>query len=725
MVKPLRVVWLILSVLTAIAALPAGEAQAAPQTTITLTSIPPGATVYIDGKEKGARGQSGDAFKVKLTRGTHKVLLELEGYKPMEQTIQVGPTAQRMVFTLERAPARLTVRAPAASDDAQGGELFIDGVNVGTVPREVEVTPGQHLVEVRKPGYKIFSETVEVRAAEVKALLVTLRAEIKRGSLLILAVGGEGVVYVDGQNKGQAPAVVDGLDEGEHTVEIRKAEGEAPIWQGRARVQAGQQTQVRAEVKQEPKTGSLLVLAPADAEVIIDGTTQARPNQEIPDLKPGQHVIQVQGKGYRPVTKIVEIEVGKQRAEKVELQQTDEARGVASLRVIMVNPIEGAQYFVNGRRVREEDVTSDKGMEVTAGPSVVVVQREGFGKVTKMVNIAAGAREAVTVELRNVGRLVVTSTPPGAQVWINGSQVGQTPYTGEDVPGGQHMVEVRLHNHQVYQQQVTVRAGEQSTVSAALQEAPAAAPVPVTPPHMQASFSAVPHDPGRFSVDVSVGYPYFIGSSLVVGAWRRGMFGLDAGVDVRTAFYLTEAMVRARAQLFQAGPIAGGLNLAIGGGGGPRGRNTFTFEIGAPLTLMAGRLVMLTARPYLQVYSDQLCPTPQAASVAEFLPEHDGDRCTGASGMFPDATLAARTGTYDPTDARYQEAGTGVLDRFTRARFFLQAVLEVEVTRVFNLWLLFETAPGQERQAFTDKFGQIFPTSDVGVYGRVGATFKF
>ena len=105
----------------------------------------------VDGRELGLRGYSSPTTKIRLSRGPHRVLLELEGYKPVEQVIQVI-LPQKFTFTLERAPARLEVKSPGTNDTARGAELFIDGAPAGTVPVPVEVPSGRHLVEVRKPG---------------------------------------------------------------------------------------------------------------------------------------------------------------------------------------------------------------------------------------------------------------------------------------------------------------------------------------------------------------------------------------------------------------------------------------------------------------------------------------------------------------------------------------------------------------------------------------------
>ena len=196
-------------------------------------------------------------------------------------------------------------------------------------------------------------------------------------------------------------------------------------------------------------------------------------------------------------------------------------------------------------------------------------------------------------------------------------------------------------------------------------------------------------------------------------------------------------------------------------------RNSFTFEAGIPMTLLAGNLVKLTLRPYLQYYSDRLCPSQddlvQLRNNGDFAtlynliqPEHVGDRCAStldnttvppvqprygqnaiaaAAGIDPVTKMAAPM-SYNPDltitgmDGRqiyvFREDGNPVLDRFTGVRFMLQAVVEIAITPNASIWALIEGAPGQgSRQQYTDKFNRVFPIDDFPLYGRIGYTAKF
>lgn len=152
-------------------ALPAGAET--PYFRVTVDSVPPGAKVYVDGKQEGMACQAGPNCKPRVSKGTHRLLLELDGYKPVEESINVSGN-QRFVFTMHAAGGRLEIRPASGSTSAQGAELLIDGKLSGLVPGEVEVSPGRHTIEVKRPGYSLYTQEIEIKAQESRVLMVSL-----------------------------------------------------------------------------------------------------------------------------------------------------------------------------------------------------------------------------------------------------------------------------------------------------------------------------------------------------------------------------------------------------------------------------------------------------------------------------------------------------------------------------------------------------------------------
>lgn len=222
---------------------------------ITILTTPPGAKVYVDGKEKGIACQSGPNCKPRMSRGTHRVTMELDGYKALEETINVaGP--QTLTFALQPAPARLNIKTLATNQAAHGGELFIDGKLAGSVPTEIEVPPGKHMIEVRRPGYQPYSEAIEVKGGELHPLFIALNAEAKgaptTGALMITSELSAAEVIVDEQPRGPAPVLVESLSPGDHVVEIRPKDPSYQPWRRNVRVSAGQQAAAYATFTANP-----------------------------------------------------------------------------------------------------------------------------------------------------------------------------------------------------------------------------------------------------------------------------------------------------------------------------------------------------------------------------------------------------------------------------------------------------------------------------------------
>jgi hypothetical protein len=189
------------------------------------------------------------------------------------------------------------------------------------------------------------------------------------------------------------------------------------------------------------------------------------------------------------------------------------------------------------------------------------------------------------------------------------------------------------------------------------------------------------------------------------------MFGIDAGVGVRTDGYMTEAGAHAKFQFLKAGPVAIGTQVYLGGGGGPTGRNDFTFEWGLPISLLFGDIVRVTGNPYLQVSTDRLCPSTPTSGEPTV--------CTKGYGVLPPGKTE--------WDSRF---GQSPRDRFVTPRFMLQAAIEVAVHQVATVWFIFEGAPTGERAAYMGSSATGYSPgfawhSDPQIYGRLGVTFKF
>jgi len=130
---------------------------------VTVESDPPGASIYIDDKSKLV-GQTPSTMK--LDPGRYKLFLNLDGYAPFEQDLDVRPGQPLTLrFKLEKFQRVGQVRVKT---NVRGASLFIDGRNIGLTPYKDLITldEGAHQIAVSKDEYTASNKEVKVVVGE-------------------------------------------------------------------------------------------------------------------------------------------------------------------------------------------------------------------------------------------------------------------------------------------------------------------------------------------------------------------------------------------------------------------------------------------------------------------------------------------------------------------------------------------------------------------------------
>ena len=150
-------------------------------------SRPPGAKVFVDGKDRGAT----PAAIRDLARGAHRVRVTQDGYAADERRIVITAKrpSQSMTVALARTRAGAAARgAPAAAAPASrfsgslavdsrpaGATVFMDGKLVGTTPLALKgVAAGSHAIRLEHDGYRRWSSSVRVVASEQNRVTASL-----------------------------------------------------------------------------------------------------------------------------------------------------------------------------------------------------------------------------------------------------------------------------------------------------------------------------------------------------------------------------------------------------------------------------------------------------------------------------------------------------------------------------------------------------------------------
>lgn len=115
---------------------------------------------------------------------------------------------------------------------------------------------------------------------------------------------------------------------------------------------------------------------------------------------------------------------------------------------------------------------------VQPGRHLVQVGREGFVTFTQWVELAGGQVLTLPVMLEreapSTGSVLVAADVSGAPVFVDGAPRGSTPTVIENLPVGEHVIEIRPDGLPVHRETVRIVAGERASINPTLRPRPAA-----------------------------------------------------------------------------------------------------------------------------------------------------------------------------------------------------------------------------------------------------------
>ncbi|HVZ72301.1 MAG TPA: PEGA domain-containing protein [Polyangia bacterium] len=355
-----------------------------------------GADVKIDGVGRGSLPNSFD-----LAAGRHQVEINKAGFKPWSDWFDLGEGEHRtrdVSLTKAEAPGGALL---VTSDG--GGDVYVDGVRKDVAPTMIEgVAAGDHIVEVKKDGATPWRQTVTVVSGQQTKVAATFGASSTGGALRVIASEPDTEVFVDGEDKGRAPASVTGLATGEHVVEGRRAKFKTV--QQTVRVAAGESAVVQLKMEVAPPDrphASLKVQsAVPNAEVFVDGSSLGRAPVDRSDLDPGKHYVVVHKDGYTDFKREVVLLENQAIALVADLSATGTLRALSSP--------EGADVRVDGELIGKTPVVREG---VSVGSHLVEVDLKGYFKHKDTVKIDGGREYLYSADLQ----LVPTGPTPEQQ----------------------------------------------------------------------------------------------------------------------------------------------------------------------------------------------------------------------------------------------------------------------------------------------------------------------
>jgi hypothetical protein len=363
---------------------------------VRIDSAPQQAAVYLDDERYGIVGYT--PYSGSLQKGEWTVILKKDGYEVGRKIINVTRKSSVqetfIAMTKKNDPAVLDVRSDA-DPAAAGAQVWVDGQQVGTIPVQVNVGAGRHLVEIKKPDHDTFSSWIEVKEGERTTINPMLKGQA-RGSILVNADVPDAEVVLDGKAlDDKTPTLVSNVLEGPHVLEVRKPP--AAPWKQSVEVVRNQTLKVTAQLKGGDKPvvdapalgdGSIRVVsAEPEAMVYIDGEKLGTAPQE-KKVSSGEHIVVVEKKGFARFQTKVTVSGGGTESVTARLEMVGGAR--------FVSTPSGAQVFVDGKLVGVTPMTDER---IAVGAHVVTVKKKGFNDWEGPLNVEVGQPGVVNATL--------------------------------------------------------------------------------------------------------------------------------------------------------------------------------------------------------------------------------------------------------------------------------------------------------------------------------------
>ena len=181
---------------------------------VSVSSTPTGASIYLDGNYKGITPKTISDVPV----GTHSLLLTKAGY--YDETATIIVVLNQVAYVSERLDAK--TGTIAVSSDPSGAMVYLDDGYKGVTPLTISDLPeGVHTVKLTKSGYKDYWETVHVSAGSAKYVAPRLTKET--GSIYVSSYPTGANVYLDDSYQGTTPITIYDIDTVSHTIKLTKS----------------------------------------------------------------------------------------------------------------------------------------------------------------------------------------------------------------------------------------------------------------------------------------------------------------------------------------------------------------------------------------------------------------------------------------------------------------------------------------------------------------------
>jgi hypothetical protein len=285
-----------------------------------------------------------------------------------------------------------------------------------------------------------------VGVAATRVQWISPSEPIAPGILIVETTPTGSEVSIDGKPQGKTPAKLE-VEPGTHEVRLSR-NGASHSW--KVEVVSGARRVERLNWSALQQTGGIEVVTNAPgSRVLVDGQHRGETPLTLTDLSPGRHTVVVEGPSGT-VRRTVTVAAGK--TAKIDLQ-------IYSGWVVVSSPIE-LQVAEKGSVI---GMAGEGPLVLSAGRHTLELSNKTLDyRATYTVEIQPGEEERLTV--RPTGTANINAIP-WAEVFVDGSRLGETPLANAEVPLGTREFVFKHPEHGERRVTITVSASEPAQIS--------------------------------------------------------------------------------------------------------------------------------------------------------------------------------------------------------------------------------------------------------------------
>ncbi len=246
------------------------------------------ARVSIDGRERNTSPTQELAVKP----GRHVVEIRANKYQDLRDEIEVQGCDNHQKFDYALVPAWSEITIDSLPDNAT---VLVDGKAVGSTPTTIELLAGDHNIELKAERFKPWRTRLAVEANRPQ-VLETVKLQPADGTLTLETNPSGANIMLSNAFAGQTPTKLNLSADTTHLIQLSKAGFETETRE----VTVASAASKTLTIKLTPKLGIIhLVVAPADAELFVDGKPKGKVPRQL-RLLAVEHRLEIKKKGYQP-----------------------------------------------------------------------------------------------------------------------------------------------------------------------------------------------------------------------------------------------------------------------------------------------------------------------------------------------------------------------------------------------------------------------------------------